>query len=85
MSGDRKSRSTGTGHEPPPETAERPRHFWLPSGDRVRHAFRGRRWLNQKQDTTVCGKGVRLSLPTEEDWFMAPTCLDCNRVLKAEQ
>lgn len=61
------------------------RHFWRPGGDAVRHAFRGRRWCGQVNETSVCGTGVRLTAdPSESDWVIAPTCADCNAVLRAE-
>lgn len=68
------------------EAVEEPeRHYWMPSGDDVRHAFRGRRWERQGADTTVCGVSVALYEPDELDWISAPTCLACNRVLRDEQ
>lgn len=84
MVGDRKTRPTGTRPEPLPETAERPRHYWRPADDRVRHAFRGRRWMNTPRETSVCGADVLLHEADETEWWQSPTCLDCNRVLKAE-
>lgn len=69
-----------------PEPQEEPRrHFWLPVSDRVRHAFRGRRYGGQDVGTTVCGIGVTMGEATETDWVMAPSCLECNRILKEEQ
>ncbi|MEV0705378.1 hypothetical protein AB0I53_46735 [Saccharopolyspora sp. NPDC050389] len=70
------------------ELGDGPRHYWLPTpdGDRfVRHAFRGRRWESQSCDTTVCGKRVAMAKPSEMDWCTAPTCRDCNGILRDEQ
>ncbi|MGP4018149.1 hypothetical protein [Saccharopolyspora sp. 5N708] len=72
------------------ELGETPRHYWLPTpnpdtGAFVRHAFRGRRWESQSTDTTVCGTDVAMAKPSELDWCTAPTCQDCNGVLREEQ
>ena len=62
--------------------AER-RHFWRPSSDAVRHAFRGRRWCGQLSATSICGVEVELPPdPSESDWFTAPTCHACNTSLR---
>ena len=61
------------------------RHFWRPSGDVVRHAFRGRRWCGQTEATAVCGSTVSLATEVAElDWVRAPTCEACNAVLRSE-
>lgn len=78
------NRETGTKAEPQLDTPAPLRHYWLPSGDRVRHAFRGRRWMHQEADTSICGRQVSMHLPTEAEWFTSPTCPDCNRALKTE-
>lgn len=61
------------------------RHFWRPSSDVVRHAFRGRRWCGQTEATAVCGAAVELAADVPElDWVRAPTCGACNAVLRSE-
>ena len=61
------------------------RRFWRPSGDGVRHAFRGRRYNGQSGDVSVCGVDCALAEETSEtEWVMASTCAACNTVLRAE-
>lgn len=65
--------------------SDRDRHYWRPSGDQVRHAFRGRRWDRQLSETSVCGSEVELwAEVTEEQWVMAASCEACTAMLQRE-
>lgn len=61
------------------------RHFWRPSSDGARHAFRGRRWCGQIEATSVCGAEVTLTgVVPEDEWISAATCAACNALLRSE-
>ncbi|RKT88244.1 hypothetical protein SAMN05421805_101318 [Saccharopolyspora antimicrobica] len=64
------------------------RYFWLPVPDEssdyglVRHAFAGSRLDKGPADDSFCGDTYALAIPSEMDWIRAPTCQDCNTLLK---
>ncbi|MBA8824582.1 hypothetical protein FHX42_001929 [Saccharopolyspora lacisalsi] len=68
-------------------------HYWPPVfGEQMgphgtRHAFKGgRKWDGRRSGTSVCGaEDLPMAGPSEVDWLMAPTCMDCHAFLKGEQ
>lgn len=65
------------------------RYYWLPvvdessSGGMVRHAFRGTYADASANGDSFCDKRFCLAKPSEMDWIQAPSCQDCNSLLKA--
>ncbi|MFI0465909.1 hypothetical protein ACH347_17670 [Saccharopolyspora sp. 5N102] len=64
------------------------RYYWLPVVDEsssyglVRHAFAGRYIDAGANGESFCAKNFALAKPSEVDWIQAPSCQDCNSMLK---